>query len=113
MENELVNRARDAAFTVVGFGVLGFQRLQVRRREVTKELVKVVGGGLGGGLGGAAALGSKALGGRAGVGKIVRRVDAVVDPVLDTVERRLPSSAKTVFHQARQAGRFVERAVLS
>jgi hypothetical protein len=96
VESELVNRARDAAYTAVGFGVLGFQRLQVRRRQLTKEVDKRIG---------------EAIGGRAGVGKIVRRVDAVVDPVLDRVERGLPGSARSVFHQARQAGRVVERVV--
>jgi hypothetical protein len=30
--------ARDAAFVSVGFGVLGFQRLQVRRRELEARL---------------------------------------------------------------------------
>jgi hypothetical protein len=103
--NDLVNRARDAAYTVVGFGVLGFQRLQVRRRQLTKEIDKRIGESIGGKPG-------EGIGGRAGVGRIVRRVDAVVDPVLDRVERGLPGSARTMFHQARQAGRLVERVVL-
>ena len=30
--------ARDAAYVAVGFGVLGFQRAQVRRRELRKRL---------------------------------------------------------------------------
>lgn len=32
--------ARDAAYVSIGFGVLGFQKLQVRRRELEKELAK-------------------------------------------------------------------------
>jgi hypothetical protein len=33
--------ARDTAYVVVGFGVLGFQRAQVRRREVQKRVEEV------------------------------------------------------------------------
>lgn len=34
----LVRLARDAAYVAVGFGVLGLQRAQVRRRELRKRL---------------------------------------------------------------------------
>lgn len=34
---------RDAAHTLIGFGVLGFQRAQVVRREVTSELMSCAG----------------------------------------------------------------------
>src|SRR5947209_16282051 len=68
MENDLVNRARDVGYTAVGFGVLAFQRLQVQRRELTKELVG-------------------AAGGRAAVGRLVRQAEKVVNPVLDGVEK--------------------------
>mgnify|MGYP001798145797 CR=1 FL=1 len=30
--------ARDALYTAVGLGILGYQRLQVRRREIEREL---------------------------------------------------------------------------
>ncbi len=29
---------REAAYVVVGFGVIGFQRAQVRRREIARQL---------------------------------------------------------------------------
>ena len=93
MENDLVNRARDMGYTAVGFGVLAFQRLQVRRRELTKELVG-------------------AAGGRATVGRLVRQAEKVVNPVLDGVEKRLPSPADTYLHQARMVGRVVEGVLL-
>ena len=32
---------RDTVYVVVGFGVLGFQRAQVRRREVQKRVEEV------------------------------------------------------------------------
>ena len=93
MENDLVNRARDVGYTAVGFGVLAFQRLQVRRRELTRELVT-------------------AAGGRKAVGRLVREAEKVVDPVLDNVEKRLPSRARTSLHQARALGRVVESVLL-
>ena len=96
MEDELLNRARDAGYTAVGFGVLAYQRLQVRRRELAREL---------GVPSGPAAVGKAAR-------EIVRRTEKVVDPVLDGVERRLPAAARTPFHQARVVGRIVRHAVL-
>ena len=36
--DEITKTARDAAYVVVGLGVLGFQRAQVRRQELQKRL---------------------------------------------------------------------------
>ncbi len=93
MENDRFARARDAGYTAVGFGVLAVQRLQVRRRQLTKQV-----------------LGSE--GGKATVGQLVRQAEKVVDPVLDGVERRLPTPARTYFQQARAIGRVVEHVLL-
>ena len=93
MSDDVLGRLRDAGYTAVGFGVLAVQQAQVRRRELSKEL-------------------GSTLGGRAAVGRFVRQVEKVVDPVLDGVERRLPKPAGTYFHQARVVSRIVERAVL-
>jgi hypothetical protein len=95
MEKELLMRARDAGYTAVGFGVLAFQRMQVQRRELTREM-----GG--------------AVGGRAGatVARFVREAERVVDPVLDQVERRLPMPARTYLHQARAVTRVVQHTLL-
>ena len=35
---ELVNAVKDAAYVSVGLGVIAFQRLQVRRNELTKAV---------------------------------------------------------------------------
>ncbi len=86
---DLGTQARDAAYTAVGFGVLAFQRLQVRRRELVQQ-----------------------VGGREGVARFVRQVEEAVDPVLDGVEQRLPGQARTAVHRARLAGKTVERALL-
>jgi hypothetical protein len=96
MENDLVSRARDAAYTAVGFGVLAVQRLQVRRRELTKEL---------------AASDLPATMAKA-ARDLVRRTEKVVDPILDGVEKRLPDPARSSLHQARVVGRIVRHVVL-
>jgi predicted secreted protein len=87
---DVVSQARDAAYTAIGFGVLAYQRLQVRRRELTRE-----------------------VGGKEGVARLVHKVEETVDPVLDGVERRLPQQARSVLHQARTAGKTIERVLLS
>ena len=90
---DLLERARDAAYTAVGFGVLAFQRLQVERRQLVKDL-------------------STSVGGKPGVRRMARQVDKAVDPVLDSVEERLPDNARRLFRQARFAGRALERTLL-
>jgi len=90
---DLLERARDAAYTAVGFGVLGFQRLQVERRQLVKDL-------------------STSVGGKPGVRRMARQLDKAVDPVLDSVEGRLPEQARSLFRQARLAGRALEHTLL-
>jgi len=38
----VVQRAKDAGYTAVGFGVLTFQKAQVRRREVTETITSTL-----------------------------------------------------------------------
>ncbi|MHB1487036.1 MAG: hypothetical protein ACYCS7_01825 [Acidimicrobiales bacterium] len=38
MAGEFPKKAQDAAYVLVGLGVLAFQRAQVRRREIQKTL---------------------------------------------------------------------------
>ncbi|MFP5318287.1 MAG: hypothetical protein ACLGI2_08330 [Acidimicrobiia bacterium] len=92
-EDDLLERARDAAYTAVGFGVLAFQRLQVERRQLAKDI-------------------SASVGGRPGVRRMARQVDKAVDPLLDSVEDRLPDQARRLFRQARIAGRALEHTLL-
>ena len=96
-DDDLLARARDAGYTAVGFAVLAFQRLQVQRRELTKELAAEL---------------DERIGGKEGVRRIVKEVDKKVDPVLDSLEQRLPDDARRVFRQARVAGRAMERVLL-
>ena len=46
------------------------------------------------------------------VSKAVHRVEAVVDPVLDQVEKQLPVQARIVMHTARTAGKVVQETLL-
>lgn len=39
---ELTRRAEEALYTAVGLGILGFQHLQVRRRELARSLEDIV-----------------------------------------------------------------------
>lgn len=93
MSDDLLTQVRDAGYTAVGFGVLAFQRAQVVRREVVKDL-------------------GRRVGGKAGVAQAVRRVEKAVDPVLDGVEQKLPGQVRMAFHTARVAGRTLGDAVL-
>jgi hypothetical protein len=81
---------KDAAYVTVGFGVLGFQRAQVRRHELTKQL-------------------------KPQLGELVTNVDQVLQPVrqeleqrLDQVEDRLGGQALEVVRTARSVVREAE-----
>ena len=41
MDDDVAARLRETLYTAVGFGVLGLQQAQVRRRELQKELAKL------------------------------------------------------------------------
>ena len=74
---------KDAFYTALGFGVLGFQQLQVQRRDLRRQLRRVAG-----------------------------QVEERVDPVLDDLEARLPDAPRGVVKQARVAAKSVQRAIL-
>lgn len=42
LDDRIATAARDAAYVTIGFGVLAFQRAQVRRREVEKAVAGLV-----------------------------------------------------------------------
>ena len=78
----LPNPVKDAVYTAVGFGVLGFQQLQVRRRDLRTQLRRVAG-----------------------------QVEERVDPVLDDLETRLPDAPRVVVKQARVAAKSMQQAL--
>lgn len=100
MADDLLSGARDLGYTAVGFGVLAVQRLQVKRRELAKELTARTGPTFWRDV-------------AKGVGRLADKAEKVFDPMLDEVEGRLPGQARTAFHQARAAGRIVQHTFLS
>ncbi|HTJ74426.1 MAG TPA: hypothetical protein VL337_03590 [Acidimicrobiales bacterium] len=76
-------RLRESLYTAVGFGVLGFQQAQVRRRQLQREL-----------------------------SRLAAEVDERVDPVLDDLEARLSDEVRPLVAQARAAVRSAQRTLL-
>lgn len=103
---------KDAAYVGIGFGVLAFQKAQVQRQELRKQLEAT----LGNAKGGFAKLGDdvqdrlKLVEER--LESITKQVDAAADDfeerlgkALDEVQSRLPEQAKELFSKAREAGK--------
>ena len=95
---------RDAAYVVVGAGVLAFQKAQVRRVELTKQLEEQRG-----------QLEAQAAEARDQVAKLVKGVEERWEPVLkelearlDELETRLPETAGAFMKQARTAAKDVQ-----
>jgi hypothetical protein len=102
--NEITKTARDAAYVVVGLGVLGFQRAQVRRQELQKRLTDS--GQIQGHLGDV----------RGEVSKRVKDVDDAVEQVIGRIEStlipiedRLPVPARDLVKQAHTQAREVRQ----
>jgi DNA anti-recombination protein RmuC len=88
--NDLTKTLKDAAYVVVGFGVIAFQKAQVRRRELEKQFAEQ----------------SETL--RTQLNEAASEAEKRFEPVaqsiessLDTLEERLPEQAREVFKQVR------------
>jgi hypothetical protein len=81
--DDAAGRLRDSLYTAVGFGVLGFQQLQLRRRDVQRELAR-----------------------------LAVDVDEKVDPLLDELVARLPEDLRPLATQARAAAISARRTLL-
>ena len=77
---------KEAAYVTVGFGVLGFQRAQVRRHELTKQL-------------------------KPQLGELVTNVDQVLQPVRQELEQRLDQVEDHLTGQALEAVRTARAVV--
>lgn len=93
---------KDAAYAAVGFGMLGLQRAQVHRVEMTKQL------------------GERFSELSVQLGDLARAVEDALVPVrheiderLDGIEEALPSPADGVLHSLRESASAGERAVRS
>ena len=103
----LKDTIKDAAYVTVGMGVLGFQRAQVRRVELTKQIEEQV-----------KTIEAQVAEGRKTVAGLTTQIDGIVAPVrlqleaqLDTIEAALPPSVAELFKQARAAAHQTEDAV--
>ena len=98
---EISKTARDAAYVVVGLGVLGLQRAQVRRQDLAKRLAEP------------RAQVENTLGDvRGELSRRVKDVDERIEVVIgrlesawEPVEERLPSQARSLAQQARSQAR--------
>ena len=84
---DLTKTLKDAAYVTVGLGVIGFQKAQVRRQELRKQLE------------------SQLTDTRQQVQKIAKDLETRVEPVIDQLEERLPEQAKDLVKQAREAAK--------
>ncbi len=91
---DLQKTARDTFYVAVGLGVIAFQKAQVQRNELRKQVETNVTGA------------QQAIGDS--VKTVEERLEAVeqrIDSVLDDVEERLPEQARTALSQARGAAK--------
>ncbi|MFN2607028.1 MAG: hypothetical protein ABR511_03895 [Acidimicrobiales bacterium] len=94
-DDELTDRLKEAAYTALGLGVLGVQRLQVGRRELSRQVEPQV---------------REAA---ARLRRLAASADEAVNPVLDRVEDRLPDATRDLVHAARAAVTEVRDAALA
>ncbi len=95
---------RDAAYTAVGFGVLGFQRAQVRRRQLARQLQ----------------VDARLEAARSQLWVLARELDErlepfvadVLEPFLDDAEARLPPVPREVVSRSRQTARAARSELL-
>ncbi len=89
--DRVVDTAKDVAYIAIGFGVLAFQRAQVRRQELTKAAT--------------ARVGSFDTGYEA--------FETRLDHMVGVVGKRLPDPAADLLDQAHRAARSARRQVAS
>lgn len=87
----ITDNLRDAAYIVIGMGVISVNRAQARRQELRKQF-----------------------------GDYVKQADAAISPLVDAVESqfdavvdRLPEQARQLIEPARQAGKDAREQVRS
>ncbi len=100
---DLASVAKDATYVIIGAGVLGIQRLQVERHQMTKRFSGTTPG-----------LGDRVSAVRSDLAGTIQEVDAKVDQLMDRVEEiielvegviapfeeRLPTQARDLAKQA-------------
>jgi len=81
----VTDRVKEAAYAAVGLGVLGVQSLQVRRREVAKQVEPQI----------------REVAVR--LQRLATAADEAVNPVLERFEGRLPDTTRDAVRSARTA----------
>jgi hypothetical protein len=92
--DDIQKTVRDSFYVTVGLGVIAFQKAQVQRNELRKQV--------GEGVGGAQQTVAES------VKTVEERLEAVehrIDGVLDDVEEKLPAQARLVMAQARSVAK--------
>jgi vacuolar-type H+-ATPase subunit H len=95
---DLQKTAKDAAYVVVGLGVIGWQRAQVRRRDLEQQLrapraqleTQVT---------------EAVTEAREQLHKLAKDIEQRLEPVVEQFEERLPEQARELVGQARQAAK--------
>ena len=85
---------KDTLYVSIGLGVIAFQKAQVQRQELRKQVEANVGGAR-------VLVEDRVKTVEERLGAVEERIDAV----LDDVEARLPEQARSVLHQAREVAK--------
>jgi len=88
--NDVTKTLKDAAYVIVGFGVIAFQKAQVRRRELEKQFAEQT-----------ETFRSQVTKAAAEAEERFEPVAQTIESSLDTLEERLPEQAREVFKQVR------------
>jgi hypothetical protein len=96
---DLTDLAKEAAYLVIGIGILGFHKAQVRRQDLTDAAVRARRAG---DVEGSLAEARKQVAKRlkdfdATLGELIKALDSTLDPMW----QRLPEPAQTAVQQAR------------
>src|SRR4051812_14208077 len=98
---DVTKTLKDAAYVTIGLGVMAFQKAQVRRVELTKQLEDQ-----------RKQVEAQPAEAREQFTKLLAGLDQQFQPVineiearLDELEKRLPDQAQTIVHQARETAK--------
>jgi prefoldin subunit 5 len=92
---DVTKTAKDAAYVTVGLGVLAFQKAQVARRDLSKQVETHL-----------TATTEQVKG-------LSKKVEGRIQPVLDQLEQTVPAQAKDLVKQARTAAESLQGQVLN
>jgi prefoldin subunit 5 len=92
---DVTKTVKDAAYVTVGLGVLAFQKAQVARRDLTKQVE------------------TQFTATTEQVKDLSKKVEGRIQPVLGQIEQTVPAQAKDLVKQARTAAENLQGQVLS